>query len=171
MTTSWLVLCAAGGHEREAARIVNRNDGAAYIPVEFPVVPEAVTYRPIEAAPRILLPGYVFATWLGSVPWHRLDIARTSRDEKLIYGYLAPAGSEEPARVFQHEIDLMEAYAVETAKKAGVPRHKVGDLIPQKLGLTGAEITWRVTEIVDGLKTLQTVMLGKIIERKVREAA
>lgn len=161
--TSWLVLCAAGGHEREAARVVNRNDGAAYIPEWC----DDGTWRP-------LLSGYVFATWLNEPPWHRLDahsVMAFGEKIKLIHGYLALAGSEAPARVLQREIDLMEAHANETAKASGVPRHRVGDLKPQKVGLTGAEILWKVTAIAEGFATMQTVMLGKIIERKVREAA
>lgn len=156
---TWLVLCAAGGHEREAARIVNRNDGAAY-------VPETVVYGKM----RPLLPGYVFARWLYAVPWQRLEVYKTPQGLPLIFGFLARAGSDEPATVSQREIDLMEANANETAREHHI-RHKAGDLIPQKLGMTGAEINWRVAEIRDGLMTLHTVMLGKIIEKQVREAA
>ena len=157
---AWLVLCAAGGHERDAARIVNRNGGASYLPM-----------HQHEGRWRLLLPGYVFSTWLGAIPWYQLQDYTTRAGLPLIYGYLRQIGSDVPARVTQAELDVLEAYANESAKEHGVVRHKAGDLIPQKLGLTGAEIKWRVGNIVDGLMTLEVMMLGKMVSKQVKVPA
>lgn len=161
MMTSWLVLCAAGGHEIMAATVVERCSGSGYVPM---LMSE-------DLRKRAMLPGYVFARWLGEIPWSKLDLPKTPRGDKLIYGYLAPAGSEEPARVFQHEIDRMMWVAQAAAQNIRTPRRQVGDLVLQPVGLTGAQVEWEVARVADGFATLQTVMLGKIIERKVREAA
>lgn len=160
MMTSWLVLCAAGGHEREAARVVNRNDGAAYIPSHT-----------VGDRQLVLMPGYVFAAWLNEPPWHRLEAHKTRRGNALIWGALTCVGSDELARVPQRDLDIMEAYANQTADEAGIIRHKTGDLVPQKLGLTGAELPMMVTDIKDGLMTLKATMLGTIVIKRVKVAA
>ena len=157
----WLILCTAGGSEREAARIIHRNNGAAYIPEVF-----------VAGKQRPLLPGYVFARWLdNAVPWLKLQIHKTPRNMALIYGALCDAGSDELATVTQTEIDVMEAFANQTAKQEGMSRHKAGDLLPQRIGLTGAEIPWRVTEIHGGLLRLETMMMGRIVTKYVKEIA
>ena len=160
MTTSWLVLCAAGGHEREAARLVNQNHGASYLP-----------YHDEGGKWTLLLPGYVLARWIDDTPpFAKLYGYETRQGMRLIWGLkIAPDGNT--GVISQRDVDIMEAHANDSAKRSGIVRHKTGDLIPQKLGLTGAEVLWRVTEIANGIATMQTVLLGKIIERKVREAA
>ena len=156
--TSWLVLCTAGGFERDAARIIHRNHGAAYIPEVF-----------IAGQRKRLLPGYVFARWLDhDPPWLKLQIHKTTRGMALIYGALIRAGSDELATVSQRDIDVMEAFANQTAKAERMTRHKVGDLMPVKIGMNGGEVQMRVAEIHDGLLRLETMMMGRIVEKYVK---
>jgi len=158
--TSWLVLCAAGGHEREAARLVNQNHGASYLP-----------HHDVNGKWTLLLPGYVLARWLDDTPPLAKLYEPTTRQGMRLIWALKIAADGNTGVISQRDVDIMEAHANQSAKESGIVRHKTGDLMPQKLGMTGAEVAWRITEIVNGILTLQTVMLGKIIERKVREAA
>ena len=152
---AWLVLCAAGGCERDAERIINRAAGASYLPM-----------HQHEGKWRLLLPGYVFATWLHAVPWHKLEDHTTQAGLPLIYGYLRRIGSDVPARVSQEEVDVMQAYAAMSAREHEVPAYKTGDLIAHTVGIHGAEIPLKVRDIVDGLMTLEVMMLGRMVRKQ-----
>lgn len=163
MTTSWLVLCAAGGHEREAARLVNQSNGTSYLPQYFP--------DGYSKPGKLLLPGYVLGRWLDDEPpFAKLYEPKSRRGNRLIWA-IKIAANGNTGILSQRDVDIMEAAATLKSVKSDNERYKIGQTVSQKLGMTGAEVLWRVKAIAGEIVTLRTVMLGKVIEKKVKVAA
>lgn len=157
----WIVLCAAGGFERDAVRAINKHGGAATVPMQY--VEISMAYGGKRKIPKAIMPGYVFATWLHEPPFAALRDIKTPRGNTLIWGALTHAGGG-LAYVTQSEIDALEAMAAATAGVSGGPGYRRGDMVRQRLGnASGAEIIARVTDIVGNLLSLETTMLGRVV--------